>query len=325
MTAPAKNTAGDVSPSRTIITDDPLSHLAEWHQAGEAVALVTLVGVEGAAPRPLGAQMAVTSSGKAAGYLSGGCLEQAVILEAQSAIAEGKNRLLRYGKGSPFIDIKLPCESGLDIYIDQAISADCILEMSAHSKARRPFVLKTDLQQGTSTVLPSVAGATQRTENQFIRAYQPATRLILLGSGPTAERLLALADASGLEVQIFSPDESLREKADHFSHFTTPTHLPQIPVDGWTAAVLTFHEHEWEIPLLQSLLKTDCFYIGAIGNQKVARDRIETLKQLGLSEQQLARLTSPAGTIQGAKDANALAIGILAEVMGTAHNTVSKI
>ena len=80
--------------------DNVLPDLAAWSGRGERCALVTLVGVDGNAPRAEGAQMAVSESGEWAGYISGGCLEQAIALEAQQAIKAGKPRLLRYGKGS---------------------------------------------------------------------------------------------------------------------------------------------------------------------------------------------------------------------------------
>ena len=77
--------------------EDVLGPMWHWQAAGLRVALVTLVEVEGGAPRQAGAQMAVAEDGRYVGYLSGGCLEEAVVLEAQAAIAQGANRLVRYG------------------------------------------------------------------------------------------------------------------------------------------------------------------------------------------------------------------------------------
>ena len=97
--------------------ENVIPDLASWSGKGERCALVTLVSVDGNAPRAEGAQMAVSESGRWAGYISGGCLEQAIALEAVEAIQAGKPRLLRYGKGSPYLDIRLPCGSGLDVFI----------------------------------------------------------------------------------------------------------------------------------------------------------------------------------------------------------------
>lgn len=79
-------------------------------------ALVTLVSIEGSSPRPLGAQMAVSETGDWVGYLSGGCIERTVVTEALDALALGRNRRVRYGKGSPYIDINLPCGSAIELF-----------------------------------------------------------------------------------------------------------------------------------------------------------------------------------------------------------------
>ena len=77
-----------LSDDRGLLADeDVLPQLQRWQAEGQRTALVTLVGVEGGAPRQPGAQMAVAEDGRYAGYLSGGCLEQAVALEAQAVIA----------------------------------------------------------------------------------------------------------------------------------------------------------------------------------------------------------------------------------------------
>lgn len=99
--------------------ENVLPAFVAWRKQDRRAALVTIVGIEGASPRPLGAQMAVTAEGQSVGYLSGGCLEAAVIEEAKISLREGENRLVRYGKGSRYFDVRLPCGSGFDIYIDQ--------------------------------------------------------------------------------------------------------------------------------------------------------------------------------------------------------------
>ncbi len=126
------NRGGDNNQDRLLPTayrDIVVPDLAAWSAEGERCALITLIGVDGNAPRAEGAQMAVSESGKWAGYISGGCLEQAIALEAVAAIGDGKPRLLRYGKGSPYFDIRLPCGSGLDVFVQPGLDAALIREM----------------------------------------------------------------------------------------------------------------------------------------------------------------------------------------------------
>ena len=74
-----------------------LSEVDTWRAAGERVAIATVVKVEGSAPRPVGATMAVSSGGELAGSVSGGCVESAVFEEAQDVLRTGIPKLLRYG------------------------------------------------------------------------------------------------------------------------------------------------------------------------------------------------------------------------------------
>ena len=101
--------------------------LAELEAGGRAV-LVTIVGVEGASPRPVGAQMAVRADGSWVGYISGGCLESAVAQEALKALETGAADVVRYGKGSKYFDIVLPCGSGVDLHFDPAPDARALAE-----------------------------------------------------------------------------------------------------------------------------------------------------------------------------------------------------
>ncbi len=92
--------------------------------------------------------MAVSETGQWAGYISGGCLEQAIALEAVAAIKAGRHRLLRYGKGSPYFDIRLPCGSGLNVFIQPVEDKRLIEEMRERSERRQAFALRIDLSTG---------------------------------------------------------------------------------------------------------------------------------------------------------------------------------
>ena len=306
--------------------EDVLPQLQRWHSEGQRTALVTLIGVEGGAPRQPGAQMAVAEDGRYAGYLSGGCLEQAVALEAQAAIAEGQNRLVRYGRGSPYFDIKLPCGSGLDLYFDQALGPAQVSEMNALRASRQLFVLRTALTTGESVVeqgtLKEPVGQSRREGEQFRRVYTPNLRLLLLGTGPTLAGMASLAAATGIELAIRSPDEATKAElaGAGFRMFLDDDEVAYAieRLDIASAAVLFFHDHEQEPELLARLLKTRSFYIGVLGNHAVHRERLAVLTARGFAEADLARIRAPVGLIAGAKSKATLAIGALAEMMAEA-------
>src|SRR5947208_17111817 len=74
-----------------------LDELRQWNDAGEEVALATVIETWGSSPRPLGSRMAVTRSGKMAGSVSNGCIEGAVFEEAQKVLKSGDPKIAAFG------------------------------------------------------------------------------------------------------------------------------------------------------------------------------------------------------------------------------------
>src|SRR5690606_11914518 len=144
------------------------------------------------------------------GYLSGGCLEQAVALEAKAAIKAGANRLVRYGRGSPYFDVKLPCGSGLDLYFDQGLAPETLAGIEGMISRRQPATLHTDLATGAHAVRPADADAaipaSLRDGGVFTRAILPPLRLVLIGSGPAVGAIARLVALIGFEIEVLSPD-----------------------------------------------------------------------------------------------------------------------
>lgn len=305
--------------------DDVLGDLIAWHAEGRRVALVTLVAIDGATPRPLGAQMAVSHDGTFTGYLSGGCIEQSVAEEATRAIAARGNRRVRYGKDSPYFDLKLPCGSGLDLFFDQGITAPTLAHIADHRRNRRPFLHSTDLTTGTSTIAPADAHAkTHLADGAFHRLHRPIPRVLLVGGGPALGAIAHLIAAAGFELDILSPDEAART-ALHRARLTSralvsPSAINFGPLDPWTAAVVAFHEHDWEAPVIAEILRTPCFYIGVMGGRQAHANRLTALTEMGIHPELQSRIRSPIGMIPGAKSRATLAVGILAELVAEAKS-----
>ncbi len=85
--------------------------------------------------------------------------------------------------------------------------------------------------------------------------------------------------------------------------------------DPWTAAVVAFHEHAWEAPVLARILTRPYFYVGVMGSRKAHETRLAALREMGVRDEDIARLKSPIGMIGGAKSRVTLAAGILADVL----------
>src|SRR3546814_6803442 len=76
--------------------------------------------IEGSYSREVGSHLAISRSGSVAGNLADGCLEAELANQSAQAAIEGCARIVRYGKGSPFIDLRLPCGAGIDILVDRS-------------------------------------------------------------------------------------------------------------------------------------------------------------------------------------------------------------
>ncbi|MCZ4072001.1 XdhC family protein [Agrobacterium sp. LMR679] len=276
--------------------------------AGKRFALVTLVRIEGASPRALGAQMAVTEDGEWVGYLSGGCLERTIVTEAINTIEAGRSRRLRFGEGSPYFDIQLPCGSALELYFDVEQGRQDLETVQAALAERHEAVLAfEDRDEKTASDIC------------FRIGYLPRRRLIVLGTGPVAVLLCRLASAAGFEVELFTNDEPTlifgREAGAAGALLSSPRRLPDLRIDRRSAVAFLFHDHDWEEELLPVVLGSDAFYIGAIGSRKTHDRRVQNLKERGLADAAIARIHGPAGIFGGSKSAADIALSILSQIV----------
>ena len=101
-------------------TTEILEQAAAWRKAGEGVALATVVKTWGSSPRPAGAKLAVAASGAFVGSVSGGCVEGAVVGEAQEVIRDGQPRLLDFGiTDDQAWEVGLACGGKIEIFVER--------------------------------------------------------------------------------------------------------------------------------------------------------------------------------------------------------------
>lgn len=278
--------------------------------AGERIALVTVVMIDGSSPRSLGDQMVVAESGEWIGYLSGGCIESAIVAEALDAIEKGETRCIRYGRGSKYMDVRLPCGSAIELNFDVDVTSGEIGAVVERLKSRRCAALRIRLN-----------GAANSTE--LMRHYVPRTRLFVAGVGPAAVMLCHYGVQAGYELVLHSPDNQTRLSARACG--ATAAELrgsgcqTSFDADIWTAIVFMFHDHLWEQELIGSALATPAFYIGAMGSRKTHQARTLMLREQGFASADIDRIKGPCGLFAGAKTAQSISISILAEILQVEH------
>lgn len=107
-------------PVSAVQNHDPLFIAEEWHKAGRAVALATVVETWGSAPRPIGSHLAIDADGNFEGSVSGGCVEGAVISEAIDVIGDGKPRMLEFGVADETAwEVGLSCGGRIRVYVER--------------------------------------------------------------------------------------------------------------------------------------------------------------------------------------------------------------
>lgn len=270
--------------------------------------LVTLTGIEGASSRGIGTQMAVLGDGRHAGSFSGGCIEAAVIAEAQEALAAGAGRTVRYGVGSPYLDIRLPCGGGIDLVFTPRPDPAVLAEVLARLERRQSASLR--IAEGGITL------AVEAETADFVRTYAPPLRLVALGHGEDLTALVRLARAFGLAVEAYAPETDRHAAAEPgVTSMASRTALPALTGDAWTAFVFLFHDHDWEEHLLPHALAQDGFYHGAVGSARTHRARLDWLLAAGIPQARLDGLRGGIGLIPATRDPATLALSILGELV----------
>lgn len=100
-------------------SEDILSTVAQWRTEGRRVALATVVSTWGSSPRPAGSQMGIDGDGAMIGSVSGGCIEGAVVHEAQKTMADGEPRLLSFGVTDEMAwEVGLACGGKVQVYVE---------------------------------------------------------------------------------------------------------------------------------------------------------------------------------------------------------------
>ncbi len=296
---------------------DILRFLRDEHAAGRGCALLVVIGLSGGSMRQVGSLAAVSETGVMAGYISNGCIDADIILHAKSVLETGKPKTLRYGAGSPFIDLQLPCGGSIDLLIDPAPDAAALVETLDRLEARKAAPVSFSKTLGL--IGPGAGDADLHV------TLEPGLRLVLAGRGPS---LLAVAQqglAADMDVAAASPVDEERAAlaaigASEAFALSSPSDAVDITADPWTAVVLLFHDHVWEPKILSAAAKTDAFYIGCMGSQRTHEARKLMLEAEGLAPDQIARIRGPIGVVPAMRSAHTLGSSVLAEIIAVSQD-----
>jgi xanthine dehydrogenase accessory factor len=212
-------------------------------------------------------------------------------------------------------------------------------DLNAERAARRAAVLVTDMASGEQRLVREAevgsdplaqnlqeklsqgkSGLVEQDGRQFFLTVQtPPVRVVVIGAVHISQALAPMA--KGLELDAFIIDPR--------TAFATPERfpdvsliaewpdviLPNLKLDRYTALVALTHDPKIDDPAFAAALRSECFYIGALGSRKTHERRVQRLTASGFTAADLARIHAPIGLDIGAVSPAEIAVSILAEIV----------
>jgi xanthine dehydrogenase accessory factor len=319
---------------------DVLEAARTWIGRDGRVALATVVGTWGSAPVPVGGQMVMAPDGRFEGSVSGGCVEGEIIAEAESILAEGKPKTLKFGVADDTAwKVGLPCGGEIKVYVERLEGGEGarLIERALDARTnRRGILVKTRLDNGereffergddrADTLVRQhlEAGESELIETPegdvFLHALVPPARVLVIGATHIGQILAQLVKLTGHEVIVIDPRTAFAAEA-RFPNIRLDTEWPQdtipnIGLDAYTAVVALAHVGHIDDEALKLALRSNCFYIGALGSKRTHAKRLQRLKEAGFTDAELARIHCPVGINIGAQSPPEIAVSIMAEVV----------
>lgn len=298
-----------------------LQRASDWLQQGYRAHLFTVIQTWGSAPRLPGAILVVREDGHLVGSVSGGCIEDDLADKAQHQQLPAQPAILEYGIHQDEAQrFGIPCGGQLKIFAEPLTQATQLAPMLQSLAQRRLLKRSVNLQSGEVRHQPVLPEGLPHLDNDWFHSYfGPQWRLLIIGANQLGSVLAAMAQALDFHVMICDPREEMRaewhvEGADWLPGMPDDVVLDIAP-DPHTAIVAVTHDPKLDDMALLEALKSDAFYIGALGSVKNQEKRKQRLRSFDLSEQEVNRLHGPVGLRIGSRTPAEIAVSILAELI----------
>lgn len=301
-----------------------------WAQAGKGAVLATVVQTWGSSPRRAGAQLAVSGDGEIEGSVSGGCVEGAVVVEALEALEMGDARMLEFGvSDEDAFAVGLACGGTIRVLVEPVgaiLPLDVLQDLVAARADRTPVAVVADLESGARALIHEGyedrfvmdRSGFEAEGRLFVGIHNPPLRLVVVGAVHIAQSLVPMARLAGYDPVIVDPrvafGSDARFAGEDIRHDWPDEALEAIGPDARTALVLLTHDPKLDDPALHIALRTNVFYIGALGSKRTHAKRVERLSEAGFTEDEIGRIHGPVGLDIGAAGPSEIAVSILGEM-----------
>jgi xanthine dehydrogenase accessory factor len=303
-----------------------LRTLRDWRAAGKRALLATVVRTWGSSPRPVGSIMALCEDGAVVGSVSGGCIEDDLIYRHTKVAAQpmpsGAPGFVKYGiTADEAHRFGLPCGGTLELLLeydpDAASLAGLVQALEAGNLMQRHVRLSDGMASLSQALTPTVL---KLSDTELVNIFGPEYRMLLIGAGQLTEYLATMALFSGFAVTVCDPREEYR------STWSVPgarlvSDMPDDVVNSFrpdrrSCVVALTHDPKLDDLALLEALKTDAFYVGAIGSRRNNEARHQRMvEHFDQTESALARLRGPIGIYIGSKTPSEIAVSVMAEIL----------
>ena len=307
--------------------------MAEWIaealaavRRGERLAMVSVVGAQGSTPREIGARMLVWPD-RFTGTIGGGSLERQGLDQARKFLAQTARRhaLQDYPLG-PMLG---QCCGGHVRLLVEAVDAASLPWLEPAAQAREPFQLTTRFEDGAMTRSVEAAGEAisdsprvpipeVRTISERIDPVRP--RLYIFGAGHVGQAVARAVEPLPFDLIWLASREDLRPeaggtRAEVIAEDELLARIEDAPA-GALFAIFT-HSHDLDYRLTRALLERgDYLYLGLIGSRTKRRRFERRLRDDGINDLEIERLTCPIGLPELKSKAPAvIAVALAAELL----------
>lgn len=300
----------------------------DWLHSGHQVSLATVVQTWGSAPRPPGSVMALRDDGQVVGSVSGGCIEDNLIVRLREQGMPERVETVQYGVTREQAQhFGLPCGGILELVLEPLRDACWIKEVlqrtAGHALVRRTLHLDSGVVQLSDDLhnLPLSFDS-----QQLSTTFGPQLRLLVIGAGQLSQLVAQMARPLGFAVLMCDPREEYTGNwqpvwGTHVAGMPDDVVLQMKP-DVHTAIVALTHDPKLDDMALLEALKSDAFYVGALGSRANNTKRRERLALFDLNAAQIDRLHGPVGLHIGSRIPAEIAVSILAEIISVKNGVL---
>jgi xanthine dehydrogenase accessory factor len=316
--------------------------VAEWLNQAKTVWFCTIVKTWGSSPRPAGSVLAYQEEYGVVGSLSGGCIEETLIREFSAASGEFNclSKPLLYDYSISVDDqaqYKLPCGGQLTILIERLSASQHIVQHfndMQHALSHRERILREvsliDDKVRFSLASEVLGGPdVVQSDESIAILFGPVFKMLLLGAGEVSYSVASIAMSVGFAVTVCDPRETFiqgYQQAGVEVIRCLPDDLVKARFsDAYSAILALAHDPRVDDMALMEALKTEAFYIGAMGSVSTSADRRKRLAELDCSSSEIDQLHSPIGINIGSKRPTEIAVSIMAQVLAERNRLLGQL